>query len=74
MADPTTAVVTGAGRGIGLAIAARLADRGHRVLLTDIDGDAAARAAAEVGRGAWSAAQDVRDPTGHRDIAAQARA
>jgi len=72
MADPTTAVVTGAARGIGLAIAARLADRGHRVLLTDIDGDAAARAATEVGRGAWSAAQDVRDPAGHRDIAARA--
>ncbi|WP_435832149.1 SDR family NAD(P)-dependent oxidoreductase [Nocardia rhamnosiphila] len=48
----TTAVVTGAGRGIGFAFARHLADAGHLVVLTDIDGDAARRAAAEIGRGA----------------------
>ena len=43
----TIAVVTGAGRGIGLAIAKALAAQGHRVLITDVDGDAAQRAAEE---------------------------
>lgn len=74
MPGPTTAVVTGAGRGIGLEIARQLAAAGHRVLLTDVDGDAAQRAATEVGRGAWSARHDVRDPSAHRDVAAQASA
>jgi NAD(P)-dependent dehydrogenase (short-subunit alcohol dehydrogenase family) len=72
MSESTTAVVTGAGRGIGLAIARQLAAAGHRVLLTDIDADAAKHAAVEIGSGAWSTQQDVRDPSGHRDIAAQA--
>ena len=35
------AIVTGAGAGIGLAIAARLADEGCRVMCADIDGAAA---------------------------------
>ncbi|NUS94614.1 MAG: SDR family NAD(P)-dependent oxidoreductase, partial [Nocardia sp.] len=65
----TTAVVTGAGRGIGLAIARRLADAGHLVVLTDIDGAAAQRSAAEIGRGAVGFAQDVREIAGHREIA-----
>lgn len=70
----TTAVVTGAGRGLGLEIARQLAVAGNRVLLTDIDGDLAKRAAAAVGHDAWSAQHDVRDPLSHRDIAAQASA
>ncbi|MET7401163.1 SDR family NAD(P)-dependent oxidoreductase [Dactylosporangium sp. NPDC005572] len=53
------AVVTGAGRGLGRAVAAELARRGYSVCLTDVDGDAA-RAAAE-SFGARSAALDVRD-------------
>ncbi|KXP12075.1 short-chain dehydrogenase [Tsukamurella pulmonis] len=67
------AVVTGAGRGIGLRFAHRLADQGHRVILTDVDGDAAARAAAEVGRDAVGIAQDVRDLDSHRRVAEQAQ-
>lgn len=67
------AVVTGAGRGIGLRFAHRLADQGHRVILTDIDGDAAAHAAAEIGRDAVGIAQDVRDLGSHRDVADRAR-
>ena len=40
------AVVTGAGQGLGSAIARRLANDGHRVAVVDIDG-ATAMAAAE---------------------------
>ncbi|MEU4659974.1 SDR family NAD(P)-dependent oxidoreductase [Streptomyces sp. NPDC023723] len=39
------ALITGAARGIGAATAARLAEEGARVLLTDADPDAAARTA-----------------------------
>ena len=39
--DGRAAIVTGAGRGLGEAIAIELAARGARVLLADIDGDAA---------------------------------
>ncbi|WP_249337556.1 SDR family NAD(P)-dependent oxidoreductase [Tsukamurella paurometabola] len=67
------AVVTGAGRGIGLRFAHRLADQGHRVLLTDIDGDAARAAAAQVGRDAVGVDQDVRDLASHRRIADRAQ-
>ena len=39
------AIVTGAGRGIGRAIAAALADDGYRPALVDLDGEAAETAA-----------------------------
>jgi short-subunit dehydrogenase len=68
----STAVVTGAGRGIGLAFAHRLAEKGHRVVLTDIDAEAAHRAAAEVGHGAVGLAQDVRSIGSHVEVAAEA--
>ena len=42
------AVVTGAASGMGRAICNRLADRGHRVALLDLDGDGAQRAADEL--------------------------
>lgn len=42
------AVVTGAASGMGLAIAQRLAQRGERVALFDLDGDGAQRAAAQL--------------------------
>jgi NAD(P)-dependent dehydrogenase (short-subunit alcohol dehydrogenase family) len=56
------ALVTGAGGGIGLAIARRLAGRGFRVAVTDIDGEAAERAASELGERAWALRLDVTDP------------
>ena len=70
----TTAVVTGAGRGLGRLVAERLAARGYHVLLTDIDETAAHAAAREIGSGAWAMVQDVRDPGRHREVAAAAAA
>lgn len=47
-ADAQVAIVTGAAHGLGAIIANRLHAEGYRVLLTDIDADAAAQAAAEL--------------------------
>lgn len=67
-----TAVVTGGGRGLGRAIAERLAGRGLAVLVTDIDEGLAERAAREIGHGATAAQLDVRDPAALRETAARA--
>ena len=59
-----SALVTGAGQGIGGAVARALAAAGAAVLVTDVDKDAAAAAAAEIvsaGGRAESAVLDVRD-------------
>lgn len=66
MSEQTVAVVTGAGRAIGRAIADELAARGHRVLVMDVDRCAAAATAREVGRGATAVQQDVRDHPSRR--------
>lgn len=61
------AVVTGAGQGNGLAIAHGLAAAGAAVAICDINGEAAARAAEEVGAGGarvFAAALDVSDVDG----------
>jgi NAD(P)-dependent dehydrogenase (short-subunit alcohol dehydrogenase family) len=63
------AVVTGSGKGLGREIANGLSQRGFTLLVTDIDGEAAAATASAIGGGAWSMAQDVRDPESHRAIA-----
>lgn len=53
------ALVTGAGGGLGLAIARRLAERGLAVHLTDVDGEAAAAGAADIGGAKWASALDI---------------
>jgi NAD(P)-dependent dehydrogenase (short-subunit alcohol dehydrogenase family) len=45
-------IVTGAGSGIGRAIALRFAGEGARVVISDVDGEAAASVASEAGDGA----------------------
>lgn len=57
-----SALVTGGAQGIGAACAAALAADGHAVAVTDVDGDAAARVAAELGGGGIGFAADVTDP------------
>jgi NAD(P)-dependent dehydrogenase (short-subunit alcohol dehydrogenase family) len=59
--------VTGAGRGFGREIARRLAGRGYTVLATDVNAEAAAVTADEVG--GFSMQLDVRDPEAHRAAA-----
>lgn len=71
MTSTTSAVVTGAGRGIGRGIAERLVRRGHRVVVTDLDGEAARRTAPEIGA-VVGLAQDVRDEGSHRAVAEEA--
>jgi len=55
------ALVTGAGRGLGLEIARALAARGLTVHVTDVDEEAASSAADGIGGTAFSSALDVRD-------------
>ena len=57
--DGRTALVTGAARGIGLAIARRLAADGMRTALLDLDRDRVEAAAREVGGGALALVADV---------------
>lgn len=53
------AIVTGAGAGIGRAIAARFSAEGARVMVADLDGEAAEAVAGELGRPAFARVVDV---------------
>ncbi|MFD4254380.1 SDR family NAD(P)-dependent oxidoreductase [Amycolatopsis thermoflava] len=70
MAHDKTAVVTGASRGLGLALTGALARRGWRVIADARDGDRLERALAGVS-GVTTIAGDVADP-GHRTALAEA--
>ena len=65
-----TAVVTGAGRGIGRAIATRLAQDGFAVLATDIDGAAAENTAATLRTEGLAASATPLDVTKRPQVAA----
>ena len=67
-----SAVVTGAGRGIGRAIAIELLGRGYQVVVTDLDEDAAKATAAEIGA-PLGLGLDVRDAHATRGVIEQAR-
>lgn len=70
--ETTSAVVTGAARGIGRAIAVQLIGRGHAVVVTDVDGAAVRRTAEEIGAVA-GLEHDVRRSQGHLDAATEAQ-
>jgi NAD(P)-dependent dehydrogenase (short-subunit alcohol dehydrogenase family) len=59
---PRTSIVTGGASGIGKAIAAELVARGCHVVIADVDGEAASRAADELGALVSAAEVDVTDP------------
>lgn len=73
--DGRAALVTGAGDGIGAAVAAAFADAGAVVMVSDVDGSAA-KAVAERIRGAGGTAEhcelDVRDTDGASEAARRA--
>ena len=71
--DGRLALITGAGSGIGEAIAHAMADAGARVIAVDIDGAAAERTAAAVGRATASFACDVTDRVGCDRLAVEVR-
>ncbi|MET0559842.1 MAG: SDR family NAD(P)-dependent oxidoreductase [Solirubrobacterales bacterium] len=69
-----SAVVTGAGGGLGRAIALELAAQGFSVRVTDVDAARAAAVAAEIGSGATSSPLDVRDEAACRGLASEVAA
>lgn len=67
-------IVTGAGQGIGAALAKGLAEQGAQVALFDLDFEAARAGAAEIGAGASAYAVDVADEQSVADGVGEAHA
>jgi 3-oxoacyl-[acyl-carrier protein] reductase len=61
LVEGKAAIVTGAGQGIGLAIATVLREHGARVALVDLDGDRVKQAAADLGGDVLALTCDVTD-------------
>jgi NAD(P)-dependent dehydrogenase (short-subunit alcohol dehydrogenase family) len=76
MADEKRIIITGAGRGIGRAIALELASRGHRLMLTSRTSEEISAVAAEINDTAGGQARaipsDVTDREAMEDLVAQA--
>jgi NAD(P)-dependent dehydrogenase (short-subunit alcohol dehydrogenase family) len=62
------ALVTGAGSGIGAAVARRLHEEGAEVVLTNVSAEAVEAIAAELGEGASAVRLDVRDEDAVREV------
>lgn len=69
-----TVVVTGAGRGLGLAIAHEVGDAGARVVLAERDAELAAKAEAELAGAGVDVLRHDTDVADERSVAALARA
>jgi 3-oxoacyl-[acyl-carrier protein] reductase len=69
-----SAIVTGAGSGIGRAIAGRLAQDGYGVLVNDLDGDRARETAAAIEAKGGKASPQAGDVSREDDVAALAAA
>lgn len=68
---PHTAIVTGAASGFGVVAARALHQAGHRIIVSDVNGDAARRLAAELdpaGNSAIAATLDVRQPEAFEQV------
>ena len=75
MSELGTAVVTGAGQGIGRAVAARLLADGYEVLAVDVNADQVARTAADLGcRGAAIDVTNDEQVAGLADLAPECTA
>lgn len=72
MFEGKTAIITGAGRGIGAALARRLAKEGARVVVSDLDADLARAVASELGTQAVSHCGDVCHPGFAQDLVGRA--
>jgi NAD(P)-dependent dehydrogenase (short-subunit alcohol dehydrogenase family) len=70
--DGKTAIVTGAARGIGRAIAERLSEEGARVMIADIDEVAAQAAAGELGANVVAQRLDVTSEVSWSDAVVRA--
>jgi 2-deoxy-D-gluconate 3-dehydrogenase len=64
------AIVTGGAKGIGQGVAARLAEAGAKVLIADLDSDAAHRATEELTAKGWTAGAYVLDVSNEDQVAA----
>ena len=69
--DGKVVLITGAGQGIGLALATLLHDRGASIALLDVDGGSAVAASEGLGERAFPLTADVRDRAGMKAAVAQ---